>query len=91
MNCKEVRDLLAFSLDEPLGTADQAAVDSHLGHCPACVRWLTEQVLTVQVLRGVAKIEEKEVPPPLSSRLIARILAARRAEIAQRGRGKKSG
>ena len=91
MNCNRIHDLLATSLDEPLGQADQATVDAHVVQCPACVRWLTEQVLTVQVLRGVGKIEEAEVPPPLPEHLVRRVLAARSAEAAQKKSGRRSG
>ena len=91
MKCPGIHALLASSLDEPLPPAEQAEVDAHLGNCPACVRWLTETVLVVEVLRRVGHIEEEELPPPVPEHLVRRVLAAHRAAMAEHKKGRKSG
>jgi predicted anti-sigma-YlaC factor YlaD len=91
MKCPDTHSLLACSLDEPLGAADQAKVDAHLAECPSCVRWLTEQVTIITVLRGLGKIEEKELPPPVPEHLVRRVLAAHKAAMAQHKKSRKSG
>jgi predicted anti-sigma-YlaC factor YlaD len=91
MKCPQIHALLATSLDEPLRPAEQAEVDAHLLQCPDCVRWLTEKVLVVEVLRRVGKIEEAELPPPVPEHLVRRVLAAHRAAMVEHKKGRKSG
>jgi predicted anti-sigma-YlaC factor YlaD len=91
MKCTEAHGHLACSLDERLSPAEQAKVDAHLGECPDCVRWLTDQVVLVQVLRGIGKIEEEELPPPVPEHLVRRVLAAHKAAMAQHKKARKSG
>ena len=91
MKCTEAHGHLACSLDEPLAPAAQAKVDAHLEECPACVRWLTDHVLIVEVLRGLGRIEEAELPPPVPDHLVRRVLLAHKAAMAHHKRGRKSG
>jgi predicted anti-sigma-YlaC factor YlaD len=79
MNCIEIQTLLSLSLDEPVGPSERAAVDEHLAGCTSCARGMVQQVLTVEILRGVGRLEEAETPPPLPESLIQRIVAARAA------------
>jgi predicted anti-sigma-YlaC factor YlaD len=90
MKCTEAHGHLACSLDERLAAADQAKVDAHLGECPDCVRWLTDQVVLVEVLRGIGKIEEAERPPPVPEHLVRRVLAAHKEAMAQHKKGRKT-
>ena len=91
MDCPGVQVLLAVSMDEPLLSAEQHEVDAHLDGCADCMQWLTENVLIIGVLRGLGRIEDAELPPPIPEHLVRRVLAAHRAEMAKHRKGRHSG
>ena len=77
MTCAEVRGQLAFVLDEPLTpTVEHRQAQGHLETCPTCVRWLGGQVQFVQVLRGLKRVEEAQLPWLLPEYLVRQVLAA---------------
>jgi predicted anti-sigma-YlaC factor YlaD len=80
MNCEQAQDLLSVSLDEPLGAPQQAAVDEHLAGCPACAERMVQQVLTLEILHGIGRIEASETPAPLPESVLRRVLEARARE-----------
>jgi predicted anti-sigma-YlaC factor YlaD len=79
MNCDRIDDLLATSFDDPLAPGEQAHVDDHLAECASCANRLVGTIKTIQVLRGIARVEEEEYAPPVPETLVQRILAARTA------------
>ena len=81
MTCHQIDALLSASCDAPLGSAEQAQVDAHLPGCPDCVRRMQGYVATSHLLRGLATIEDAEVPPPVPESLVQRILAARKTAL----------
>ena len=92
MNCSHIHDLLTTSLDESLAPSQQTEVDAHLAGCPPCVEWMKQQVLTVQILRGLGAVEQAESVPPLPEHLIERIMAQRKAAATTRAnQGRRTG
>ena len=91
MTCSHIRDLLTTSLDEPVAPSQQTEVDAHVAECPACVGWMKEQVLTVQILRGLRAVEEAETVPPLPESLIERIMAQRKAAATRSNESRRTG
>ena len=75
MTCDEVRAGLSARLDGEDPGAPAAALDEHLGGCPACVQWLAR---AEQVTRA-ARLQPVEVPD-----LTAPILAAVAADARSR-------
>ena len=91
MKCNDAQSLLAVSLDETLSPAEQSRLDSHLHECSPCVNWLTQHVVLREVLRGLGRIEESELPPPVPEHLIRRILTAHKDALAKHRSGRKTG
>jgi predicted anti-sigma-YlaC factor YlaD len=91
MKCNEAQGHVAYSLDEALSAKDQAQVDTHLAECPPCVGWLTQMVVLREVLRGMKKIEDAELPPPVPEHLVRRILDSHKAAVEQHKKARKSG
>ena len=90
MNCERFDGLLEVSLTDPLGSAEQAEFDAHLGACPACVVTLKHYVITTQTLQCLGVVESTEEPAPLPERLVQKILATRVAEKALQRRGART-
>jgi hypothetical protein len=51
VNCEVCREALSARLDGEAEPAAPAAVDEHLGRCPACRRWQTEAMTLTRALR----------------------------------------
>ncbi len=70
---QEIKGKLSAYLDKELPLAEDTAVREHLLDCPDCARELAELVRTMELLKGLPKVEP---PPWLASRIMARVREA---------------
>jgi anti-sigma factor (TIGR02949 family) len=75
LTCRELIDFLAAYLDGELPAPQRGAFDTHLAHCPECVRYLEGYRETVRLERRA--FEDDAPPPDLPEELVQAILAAR--------------
>jgi anti-sigma factor RsiW len=67
MNCADIEILICEYVDGSLGADQRAAVEAHLGQCPACAEMAEESAAAVTFMSRAAAVE----PPP---QLVTRIL-----------------
>jgi len=67
MNCADIEILICDYVDGTLGAAQKAALELHLGECPACAELARDSAAAVRFIERVADVE----PPP---ELVTRIL-----------------
>ena len=82
MNCPECRQLLQQALDGDR-LEDRLDLDQHLAACPVC----RDLYAAAQALEGSLRFPERPVPPAcLADRIVAQVLADRRARLSFRRR-----
>lgn len=59
-SCDEILDLISAALDNQLNANEQAALEAHLAHCPACSA-LYDDLRTLQA----ATVDIEEIPAPI--------------------------
>jgi len=79
MNCREFVGFLMDYLDGALPPEQAATFDAHMDDCPSCVTYLDTYRETIRLGQCVCGCADDEVPANVPEKLIAAILAARRA------------
>jgi hypothetical protein len=67
MKCADVEILLTDYIDETIGTAERAAVESHVSACTGCAETLRDIQATMAFLE---RVEAPEPPPELITRVL---------------------
>jgi anti-sigma factor RsiW len=79
LTCRELVDFLMAWLEGDLPPRQRAAFDAHLAVCEDCVAYLRSYEATLRLERRALEAPEAQVPDEVPERLVAAILAARRA------------
>ncbi len=72
-SCDEVLELISAALDGPLADAEQAALDEHLAHCPACSA-LWEELRDLHA--ATVQLDDVPAPAGFADRVMDAIAAA---------------
>lgn len=76
--CAHFEELISQSLDEPLSSQDQQALEAHLAQCPHC-RTLAQQL--EQLHEELSTLEDIEPPAELVAGVMERIRAEQRPKV----------
>lgn len=76
MDCKELKEISSYYLENSLEPAVKQELEAHLGSCSGCQKELAEMKKILDILHAVA---EKELPADFTSQLHRRLLEVQQA------------
>ena len=79
MNCHEFVEFLMDYLDGTLPREQATTFDAHMDDCPSCLTYLETYRETIRLGKCVCGCSDDAVPADVPEKLVAAILAARRA------------
>lgn len=79
MTCREFADFMVDYLSDELPSDTRALFERHLTRCDDCAGYLKLYAMTVKLGKRAFEHEDGALPADVPERLVAAILAARRA------------